>query len=183
MFHSGKARSRIAADGASTCDKLTNYVEIGVYRDLEGVAHTAKLIDHFCSPPVADAKHVLNLLVLTHVGTDLHELLDERPVTYFMWEDMLRSVSMALQQVHRAGRVHGDIKLENITYSDQAGWFLIDFGFGYTTNTVRGMNFAGTYPNVLPHYGLAKAGITIDKLGTGQHEATESSTTTIRDIF
>lgn len=127
------------------CAKLQSDVEYGAYCDLH----------HLPNIPQVSGFNIhgdIRYIAMDYCGVDGMDLLNRRMVTYEMWKKAVFDLSECLDDIHALNRVHGDIKIENITWNyDQ--WFFIDFGFGYSDKAKTG-GFHGTFPNILPAYGL-----------------------------
>jgi serine/threonine protein kinase len=127
------------------CAKLQSDIEYGAYCDLQHLPNI---------PQVAgfNIHGDIRYIAMDYCGVDGMDLLSRRMITYKMWKKAVFDLGECLDDIHALNRVHGDIKIENITW-DYDQWFFIDFGFGYSDKVNKG-GFHGTFPNILPAYGL-----------------------------
>lgn len=141
--------------GASN-SKLQAGVEWLTYQDIGHLENVPKTFDHHESKTT-------RFIIMEYVGRDAMEIVINEGINYKMWSDALRELGVGLNAIHRLSKVHGDIKLENMTFNGLK-WFFIDFGFGYTNCKTVG-KYSGTFPNILPVYGFKSAAAENEKLG------------------
>lgn len=127
--------------------KLLSDIEYGAYHDLM----------HLPNIPMMHGMHVnddIRFLALDHCGIDGMEMFNRNLINYETWKRAVFDLGECLDDIHALNRVHGDIKIENITW-DGDQWYFIDFGLGYSGKGKQGKHkFCGTFPNILPVYGL-----------------------------
>jgi hypothetical protein len=128
--------------------KILSDIEYGAYHDLS----------HLPNIPLIHGLHVhgdIRYLAMDYCGPDGMTLYNNKTITYEMWKAAVFDLGECLDDIHALNRVHGDIKVENITW-DGDQWFFIDFGLGYSgrSSSDRKHKFNGTFPNILPVYGL-----------------------------
>jgi hypothetical protein len=131
---------------ASIVGRATVRAEVVAVRRLNDLAHTPK---HLRS-----GEEPFGFIIMKHLGTDGIDLIgpDATCGEFGVWERLAHSSVMTLNNIHECGVVHGDIKLENLTY-DGEQWHFIDFGFAFDDGDSMGKGFNGTFPFVLPFYG------------------------------
>jgi hypothetical protein len=122
-------------------------VEMGVYAKSADLPHTPKVRHAYSSPQ-------LSFLIMGHLGMDAFEITQQGlHRDYYTWELMVVTLVNTLARLHETGALHGDVKLENVTF-DGKEWHFIDFGLAEQHR--NSVTFSGTFPYVLPHYGGAR---------------------------
>jgi hypothetical protein len=122
-------------------------IERGVYHDIGHLRHVPSVHTYY-------AQGAVRFLVMDYVGPDAMVLLLRGEVDAPMCRKAFVQLGRCLDQIHQLGRVHGDVKLENITHW-RGLWYFIDFGFGFTRGRHKG-SISGTFPNILPALGLGR---------------------------
>ncbi|CAH7074110.1 Non-specific serine/threonine protein kinase [Vibrio chagasii] len=90
--------------------------------DLDTQCICPKYLDYF-------SNYQQDFLVLSHIsGQTLLETQNESRVTNHSSCQFISSLETAINQIHRLGFVHGDLKPSNIVMSEQGQAHLIDFG-------------------------------------------------------
>lgn len=90
--------------------------------DLDTQYICRKHLDYFSS-------YQHDFLVLSHIsGQTLREILNDSKMTVHSSCQFISSLETAINQVHRLGFVHGDLKPSNVVISQQGQAHLIDFG-------------------------------------------------------
>ncbi|KAA8672382.1 protein kinase domain-containing protein [Vibrio gigantis] len=90
--------------------------------DLDTQDTYPKYLDYFSS-------HQHDFLVLSHInGQTLLEMLSDSKMTDHSSCQFISSLETAINQIHKLGFVHGDLKPSNIVISEQGRAHLIDFG-------------------------------------------------------
>lgn len=126
--------------------KILSDIEYGAYHDLS----------HLPNIPLIHGLQIhgdVRYLAMDYCGPDGMTLYNNKSITYEMWKAAVFDLGECLDDIHALNRVHGDIKVENITW-DGNRWFFIDFGLGYSGRVDGKHKFNGTFPNILPAYGL-----------------------------
>ncbi|TWU50950.1 Serine/threonine-protein kinase PK-1 [Rubripirellula tenax] len=67
---------------------------------------------------------------------------DRKPLPVALW--LVRQVAQALDALHSAGWIHGDVKPENTIVGSRGHVTLVDLGFACRIHTVAGSHFRGT---------------------------------------
>ncbi|MFM2630575.1 AarF/UbiB family protein [Vibrio chagasii] len=99
--------------------------------DLDTQCICPKYLDYF-------SNYQQDFLVLSHIsGQTLLETQNESKVTNHSSCQFISSLETAINQIHRPGFVHGDLKPSNIIMSEQGRAHLIDFGFVTQMGTDR----------------------------------------------
>jgi serine/threonine protein kinase len=93
----------------------------------------------------------VSLIIMPYLGVDGIELINRREFSFDMFESMARTLVDTKTEIEKYGLIHGDIKLENLTYNNSK-WHLIDWGLAYSDRTTR-PKFVGTVPYILPQLG------------------------------
>lgn len=121
-------------------------VEYGAYRDLMHLPNIPTMHGFYS---YSDGTR---FMVTDYCGDDAFTIFNDHTLTFPMWKEAVFTLGRCLDEIHKLDRVHGDIKLENITW-DERRWYFIDFGLGYSGKSCSGDGLSGTFPNILPGYG------------------------------
>lgn len=139
--------------------KILSDIEYGAYHDLM----------HLPNIPMMHGMHIndnVRFMALDYCGLDGMEMFNRRLISYEMWKCVVFDLGECLDDIHALRRIHGDIKVENITW-DGDQWYFVDFGLGYSGNATPGKKkICGTFPNILPAYGLPGSDHQVFKLST-----------------
>ena len=118
-------------------------IERRAYDALDGVPNTPNMLASGAKP--------FGYIIMKHLGQDGLEIANTTSANINQWRQMVTTTVKTVNDIHERGLIHGDIKLENMTF-DGNQWYLIDFGFACTNNDEI-VGFRGTYPHVLPCLG------------------------------
>lgn len=124
------------------CNNLAR-TELEAYRHLaehnitEGVP---KMYDYWVGP----SGNVC--MCLQDLGYDAYDMTLNKLENGPIWTKGVVDLSLLLNQMHTSRFIHGDIKLENMAYSD-GSWYLFDFGF---FKVEPGARVSGTIPQIPP---------------------------------
>ena len=108
--------------------------ESGIFRRMLGEARLAARIEHPHVCPILTAgntNEVVYIVMALIDGQPLSEWLDDYELPSPAAAHLVMKVAEALQEVHRAGIVHRDIKASNVMIDDRSEPILMDFGLAH----------------------------------------------------
>lgn len=138
---------KVYTDTKNSKDQFT--VELMLYQSLKEMPCVPRLYGFLNTT-------AFKFIIVDFCGVDLLELVTKVGMTFGLWKQCICQISQAITKLHHQEHIHGDIKLENITY-DGDQFYMIDFGYSYISNARFG-RYSGTFPNIVPFYGIKRRG-------------------------
>jgi serine/threonine protein kinase len=149
LFHSPMQDIVIKVYNNDVKSRVQADIEVGSYWDLQHLQNVPTMRSYY-------AKGAVRFLAMDYCGVDGLVLQMDGKVDTSMWRGAFTQLFHCLNDIHSLNRIHGDIKLENITYNGKGLWFYIDFGFSFSMALKRKNCLSGTYPFILPAFGKGR---------------------------
>lgn len=160
--------------------KYSNYKffqdELTIYNKLMELNIEQPVIKCYC-----DRYEKIYVIAQRFLGLDGIELYNDNHFTEIEWNKNIETMPLFLNNLHRAGLVHMDIKLENMCY-DGKDWHLIDWGFARENhNDIK--KITGTLPFIHPAFAFPSFKNVFEKSGLSICDKYSYAITMVTAVF